>query len=78
LLEKTKANISYHDPYISEIEISGKKYHSTPLKEIKKYDCVLIITNHSCIDYEKIAKEAKLILDTRNAIKSKSDKIYKL
>jgi UDP-N-acetyl-D-glucosamine dehydrogenase len=33
------------------------------------YDCVMIVTNHDCIDYKAIATHAKLVVDTRNALK---------
>ena len=34
------------------------------------YDCLVILTDHSCFDYDKISKSAKLIVDTRNAAKN--------
>jgi UDP-N-acetyl-D-glucosamine dehydrogenase len=40
---------------------------SVPLTTIHEYDCVLIATDHSDYDYEAIAKESKLLVDTRNA-----------
>ena len=40
---------------------------SVPLEKIKEYDCVLIATDHSDYDYEQIAREAQLLVDTRNA-----------
>ncbi len=39
----------------------------TPLENLGQYDCVLIVTNHSDYDYQRIVNEAKLIVDTRNA-----------
>ena len=44
---------------------------------MKKYDCVIIVTDHSNIDYNLIKKNAKLIVDTRNVYKHKSNKILK-
>jgi len=46
-------------------------------KSIKRYDCLLIATNHSVYDYKWILKNANLIVDTRNAIKEPSSKIVK-
>jgi UDP-N-acetyl-D-glucosamine dehydrogenase len=37
------------------------------LKELEKYDCVVIVTDHSDYDYPRIVKEAQLVVDTRNA-----------
>lgn len=79
LLEKTGARVYYHDPYIPELNIKGKVYKNSSLSKLSSYDCVLLITNHSCFDYEYILKKSKLIFDTRNAFaKFKSAKIEKL
>jgi UDP-N-acetyl-D-glucosamine dehydrogenase len=42
---------------------------SAPLTKtsLKKYDCVVIATDHSCYDYDLIVKNASLVVDTRNA-----------
>jgi UDP-N-acetyl-D-glucosamine dehydrogenase len=49
---------------------------STSLENLGKYDCVLIVTDHSDYDYKKIVEEAQLIVDSRNATKGiKSAKI---
>jgi UDP-N-acetyl-D-glucosamine dehydrogenase len=40
---------------------------SVPLTTIGDYDCVLVATDHSDYDFETIAKQAKLVVDTRNA-----------
>jgi UDP-N-acetyl-D-glucosamine dehydrogenase len=79
LLQKEGAEVSYNDPYFPTVG-HGRKYNlnmkSTPLDKVKDFDCVVIITDHSDYDYEKIVKEAKLVVDTRNATKGiKSDKI---
>lgn len=39
----------------------------TPLDDLSDYDCVLIVTDHSAYDYERIASESQLVIDTRNA-----------
>ena len=49
----------------------GRKYdlqmHNTPLDNLGQYDCVLIVTDHSDYDYQRIVNESKLVVDTRNA-----------
>jgi UDP-N-acetyl-D-glucosamine dehydrogenase len=40
---------------------------SVDLDKVGDYDCVLIVTDHSDYDYQKIVREAKLVVDTRNA-----------
>jgi UDP-N-acetyl-D-glucosamine dehydrogenase len=78
-LQREGAEVSYNDPYFEKVG-KGRKYDlqmtSTPLDKVKDFDCVVIVTNHSDYDYEKIVKEAKLVVDTRNATgKIKSEKI---
>lgn len=80
LLLKKGADIIYHDPFISSAKISAKEYYSKELTPdlIQKSDLVLVTTNHSNIDYEMISGNAKLIYDSRNAVKDKYDNIFKL
>jgi UDP-N-acetyl-D-glucosamine dehydrogenase len=83
-LQKKHAKVDYYDPHVQFI-INGKnkiKSLKTLNKNIiKKYDCIVIVTDHSKINYRLIAREAKLIFDTRNAlrnIKNKKDNVIKL
>ncbi|MEW5950600.1 MAG: nucleotide sugar dehydrogenase [Elusimicrobiota bacterium] len=79
LLARHKAKVFYHDPYIKEITVSGIKYKDAGFKNLSFYDCVVIITGHSCLNYAKLVKESKLIFDARNVLKNfKSDKIIRL
>ena len=73
------AEISYHDPFVPQITIGNREFKSTPLSGsfLKGADCVLILTDHSKVDYSSIAKSAKLIVDTRNAIKTLSLKVVR-
>ena len=70
LLQKQGAQVNYHDPYFPHIG-RGRKYHldmdCASLDNLGQYDCVLIVTNHSDYDYEKIVREAQLVVDSRNA-----------
>ena len=70
LLQKAGAIVSYNDPYFPEIG-RGRKYDlqmkCAPLENLAHYDCVLIVTDHSDYDYQRIVKEAKLVVDTRKA-----------
>jgi UDP-N-acetyl-D-glucosamine dehydrogenase len=72
LLKKRGARIAYNDPYIPEIDEEFLKLKSVKLmdKSVKGYDCVVIVTDHSCYDYVKICKAAPLVFDTRNAAKN--------
>jgi len=78
-LQRRGAEVSYNDPYFPKVG-RGRKYNlqmtSTPLEKLEQYDCVLIVTDHSDYDYKKIAQEAQLVVDTRNATRGiKSEKI---
>jgi UDP-N-acetyl-D-glucosamine dehydrogenase len=70
LLQKEGAQVSYHDPYFAVVG-RGRRYDlqmkCAPLENLSQYDCVLIVTDHSDYDYERIVRESKLVVDTRNA-----------
>ena len=81
LLRQRGAVVSYNDPYFPYVG-QGRHYnldmHCTSLDNLAQYDCVLIVTDHSDYDYPRIAREAQLIVDTRNATKGiVSDKIVR-
>jgi len=67
LLIEKKATVHYHDPYIPEIKEGNRRLRSIQLekKSMSYYDCVVILTDHSCYDLKSIAKESKLVFDTR-------------
>lgn len=79
LLRKRGAIVSYNDPYFAHVG-HGRHYdlnmENTPLENLRQYDAVLIVTDHSDYDYARIVAESKLVVDTRNATKGiQSDKI---
>jgi UDP-N-acetyl-D-glucosamine dehydrogenase len=82
MLEKVGAKVSYHDPYVPKIDLEGKIMHSVPLdkKALREADCVIIVTDHSSLDYEFVVDHAQLVFDTRNALKKikKRNNIVKL
>jgi len=70
LLEAHGARVSYHDPYVSGFSEDGHDYASTPLTKetLDGADAVMIVTDHTNIDYALIRGHAKLVVDTRNAL----------
>ncbi|MBW4028554.1 MAG: nucleotide sugar dehydrogenase [Acidobacteria bacterium] len=70
LLRKRGAEVFYNDPFIPKVG-HGRHYdlnmESTPLDNLGSYDCVLIATDHSDYDMERIVRESRLVIDTRNA-----------
>lgn len=71
LLSQRGAAVGYHDPYVDEVEIGRRTYRSGELTAdvLRDQDCVVIITDHSDVDYGLISKQAPLILDTRNVMR---------
>ncbi len=72
LLQNRGAIVSYNDPYFPLVG-RGRKYDlnmtCVTLDKLEQYDCVMIVTDHSDYDYQRIVREAKLVVDTRNATK---------
>jgi len=70
------AKVNYFDPFVKEYKISGKALKSVKYSPevLKNYDLVLMLTDHSGFDYEKMARKSKLVVDTRNVIKSRNHK----
>jgi UDP-N-acetyl-D-glucosamine dehydrogenase len=71
-LEQYNADFEIHDPFVAEFhhEKNGKTYKTVPLGNLKKYDLIIVITDHTNVDYQKIAESGVAILDTRNAFKN--------
>jgi UDP-N-acetyl-D-glucosamine dehydrogenase len=72
LLEQKGAQVSYHDPHIPCLRHDDWEIPSVTnlLESVREVDCVVIITNHSSYDYFEILDNAKMIVDTRNALGS--------
>ncbi|MFH1879093.1 MAG: nucleotide sugar dehydrogenase [Candidatus Omnitrophota bacterium] len=72
-LYHNKAVVSYHDPYIPYLNIASIKEKSCALTPamLKKQDIVIVVADHSGVDYKMIARNAKLIFDTRNIFEKK-------
>ena len=69
LLLRRGATISYSDPYVPEITVDGATLLAGGEQELVAADCVLIVTDHKAFDYASLPKKAKLVVDTRNALK---------
>ncbi|MCL1971796.1 MAG: nucleotide sugar dehydrogenase [Endomicrobia bacterium] len=82
LLLMKEAKVSYYDPYIPEMQncACGMTLRSEKsLNGLGKYDVVVIVTDHTNIDYKKVLKDSKAIVDSRNAFKNiKSGKIIRI
>lgn len=82
LLEKKGADVVYSDPHVTTFKHKGKLYETEPFtkEKVGMADIVVITTDHTAFDYDTIGKGAKVIFDTRNAIKEKHilNKYHKL
>lgn len=76
LLKAEKAEVDYHDPIIPYLKIQGIDQESVALnaKMLKKYDCVVVTTDHTGVNYRLVRKEAKLVYDIRNVYSGIADK----
>ena len=74
LLRQHGAHVSYSNPHVPMHDLRGTTLDSEPLtaERLTAADCVVIVTNHRAFDYGLIARHARLIIDTRNALKSAS------
>ncbi|MBI4508191.1 MAG: nucleotide sugar dehydrogenase [Deltaproteobacteria bacterium] len=70
LLEERGAHVSFHDPFIPSINLGKMQMDSVPLVDLGSFDAVVIVTDHTTIDYAQVTREARLIIDTRNATKA--------
>ena len=70
LLEGQGARVAYSDPHVPCFSEDGHDYRSVALtpESVASADCVLVVTDHSDVDYRMIARSARLVVDTRNAM----------
>jgi UDP-N-acetyl-D-glucosamine dehydrogenase len=70
LLEGQGARVSYFDPHVPRFREDGREFRSVELtpEAVAAADCVMVVTDHSAVDYRMIKRHAKLVVDTRNAI----------
>jgi UDP-N-acetyl-D-glucosamine dehydrogenase len=68
ILKTEKCVVDYHDPIIPYLDIEGIKMLSVELtpKNISAYDCIMITTDHTAVDYKLIRRHAKFIYDIKN------------
>jgi UDP-N-acetyl-D-glucosamine dehydrogenase len=81
ILEKKKVKVSYHDPIIPYLKIRDINLKSVELtkKNVSSFDCIIIATDHSRLNYKSLLKNSRLIFDTRNVYRdSQCLKLFKL
>jgi len=75
MLQGRGAKVAYYDPYVPVIRPTREHKHWAGTKSIEwnrqiieSFDCVLIATNHACVNYQELAEWSGCIVDTRNAM----------
>jgi UDP-N-acetyl-D-glucosamine dehydrogenase len=78
LLQNAGSDVSYHDPHVTEVPELGL---TSAELDPSAYDCVVIVTAHSSLDYDALVEQARLVVDLRNATGrngSGNGKVFKL
>ncbi len=72
--------VDYHDPFVPQMIVSEQTFSSVNLspQTLKTYDGIVILTDHSHIDYSLIVKHAPLVFDTRHVLDGQSDNVHHL
>ena len=85
-LKDRKANLHYHDPFVPRLQLGDLTLENLSENQIQgqaisKFDCVVILTDHTCFDFPSIVNHAQLVVDTRNAskgLKVEEGKLFRL
>jgi UDP-N-acetyl-D-glucosamine dehydrogenase len=84
LLHAKGAHVCYSDPYVPVLAggawRGGHTLHSQPLDAatLSETECVVIVTDHSTVDYDALVAGAPLLIDTRNATKGQYPHVFRL
>ena len=79
LLMRSGARVTYSDPFVHSLRLEDGELKAGPVTLAAEADCTVIVTDHSSFNYPKLVEQARLIVDTRNALKGiSSPKIVRL
>ena len=84
LLLRKGARVSYHDPFVPHLDAErwtgDRQMDSVTHSDtnVASADCVVVLTDHSGIDYDGLAATARLVVDARNAIRTRAPHIFRL
>jgi UDP-N-acetyl-D-glucosamine dehydrogenase len=75
MLEKQGAQVEYYDPHVPVIrpsrehaQFAGRKSAELTAETVASFDLVLVATHHKAVDWPLIAQNARLVVDSRNAL----------
>jgi UDP-N-acetyl-D-glucosamine dehydrogenase len=80
LLQQDGAQVSYSDPFAPELRTDSSVLKSLKLssKSLRRFDCVVIVTDHDAFDYDLVVRESALVVDCRNAVRKPAPNLVKL
>jgi UDP-N-acetyl-D-glucosamine dehydrogenase len=69
LLEQRGATVRYHDPHVPSFRENGVEHVGVALTadELGRADVVVVVTDHTAIDWRFVVEHCRLVVDTRNA-----------
>jgi UDP-N-acetyl-D-glucosamine dehydrogenase len=72
LLKAAGATVEFCDPFVAELAVNGSMLPGRALDEatLSESDCVLVVTDHTSVDYAFVAEHAPIVVDTRNAMRN--------
>ena len=74
LLQEKGADVLYHDPHVSSLEHEGFDLRSTDLADgLRQSDAVVVVTDHSDLDWDAVAGSDAVLVDTRSVLRSCPD-----
>ncbi len=79
-LVRLGVEVSYHDPFVPEVRLAESRVQSVPLtpERLRAADLVIVTTDHDVVDYDLVVSEARLVYDTRNAIRVAAPHVHTL
>lgn len=74
MLQRQGALVSYHDPYVPKLDLDSGKMSSSKYNDrlLSGADCVVVVTDHTCFDWNHVLNHAPLVVDTRNVTDGQS------
>jgi UDP-N-acetyl-D-glucosamine dehydrogenase len=79
-LAASGAKVSYHDPFVPELGVAGKKLRSRLLtdKVLAEQECVVVLTAHTAVDYDRVVTAAPLVFDARGVTRGARPNVVRL
>lgn len=78
LLQAEGAVVDYHDPHVPELPKLGMASITLDAESLAAYDVAVVVTAHSGMDWEMVARESQLVVDLRNVVPEADGKVWRL